>query len=576
MSAVVSKRGWMGLVLLLAGCSSVEPEDQADALATGKTVQALESAALVSSDRYCSTGIPDQTGSVCCASTCQSIAGDTLFACDQGTDQGTTCADRGPDELCCPDEIREAKKSCSDNPPPCVIKPDPECRTGIKDQAGQVCCPKFCGTCGGADCSQRTGSGANCCGGAIMSAGIMCSGGSPPCVLDGTTGDPEDVFDAPRTFRHPGLLNTQAGFDAIRAQSTQAIRNATLEIRDDSAGTFNYVHAPYRVVKVSHGTTSDNSKARWRADVRAAVANSLRWIAEGDNRHAVRARDILTDWALTLDRVEANDPNDADDVAQVALDAAWQAPFFAHAAETIRYHRDAVGWNSANRRKFEDMLKYLALTAKGVLYKRNNQGPSGALALMAVGVYTNDTDMYNMGRAAWQYLAPRLIYSQGMIDEAIYRDCVHPQYTLLALGQGAEIEYHQGSEAFYLLTKSGESKPQLLQAAEFLSHLFLGGAFPTSCTKNGQTKRGGIFDGACYWYPSDYRGTHTSCATDTIYAGYEVLYNHYRWVMGFEPDSEAGGNMDEFEDFVRGRRPDGDMYFVTGYSTLTHGDLGDP
>jgi hypothetical protein len=580
LKAVGSETWALLLVGLAVGCSAGDPVESRDPSGASEPVSTTMSA-VGTADRYCSTGLPDHSGSVCCSPSCTIFAGETVFGCEEDTEPDPNtpgnvhCTQRGPESQCCPSKIRASKLSCSNNGPPCVIKPDPECRTGIKDADGHVCCPTFCGTCGGTGCSQRTGSGSNCCGGAITAANIPCSGGAPPCVLDGTTA-PADA-DPPRTFTHPGLLNSQDELDDVRAHITTAISNASADINTDSLASWTYDDDARSVVKVSHGSTgTDDSKAVWRADSQAALANALRWVGQGDNRNANHARDILTNWANTLIRIEGYTPNDPDDAAQVNLEAAWRTPLYALAAETIYYHDDGVSWNTDNRRKFQAFLKYMALTAKGVLYKRNNQGASGALALMAAGVFLNDTDMYNQGLAAAQYLTKRLIYSQGMIDEAIYRDCVHAQYTLLALGDSAEIEYHQGSTSLYSLT-NGASKPQLVQAGEFLAHLFLGGPFPTFCSKGTVSKRGAIFDGQCYWYPEDYRGEHKnkSCAIDAIYSGYEVLYNHYRWREGLScgPDPSPDSSMSELEAFVRSRRSDGSNTYAPGYSTLTHGDL---
>jgi len=49
--------------------------------------------------------------------------------------------------------------------------------------SGNVCCPKSCGTCGGAGCSTRPGRGSACCTGKVSTAGKSCLvTAAAPCV----------------------------------------------------------------------------------------------------------------------------------------------------------------------------------------------------------------------------------------------------------------------------------------------------------------------------------------------------------------------------------------------------------
>jgi hypothetical protein len=51
-----------------------------------------------------------------------------------------------------------------------------------QDDKGNICCPKACGTCGGAKCHGRDAPGSSvCCGSAARDVGLCGDGVTPPC-----------------------------------------------------------------------------------------------------------------------------------------------------------------------------------------------------------------------------------------------------------------------------------------------------------------------------------------------------------------------------------------------------------
>lgn len=58
---------------------------------------------------------------------------------------------------------------------------DPTCSRNLKTT--KVCCPKFCGQCGGRGCGSG-GNGQSCCASSIQRSGRSCSSFDPPCILD--------------------------------------------------------------------------------------------------------------------------------------------------------------------------------------------------------------------------------------------------------------------------------------------------------------------------------------------------------------------------------------------------------
>jgi hypothetical protein len=619
-----------------AGCSSVSPVDSENV---------AESRQNVLGNGSCEGGLPDLGATVCCSSSC-------------GRCEEANCQSRpGGASACCPSAIHAAAVACAHNAAPCAIDPDPLCLNGVADRTGQVCCPDFCGTCGGTGCSGRLGGqglccvggitgneeptcrgsaapcvmdadplcehgierrsagvccaeqcgacavsgcsglpggAANCCSSQILPSGRLCSEHDAPCILDGdplcergilsadgtvccaascgrcggsdcsslpgglnacctTHIEPLSrsclnheapcVMDvpAPRAFRHPGLLNTQAEINLIRTRvglATDPIRLGWDKLRSDSRASLSYVHQPYEILVVA-GAASTPEEVQSKNDAQAAYAHALEWAVTGDQRHADKAKAIINDWARTLKRVESSTG-----ASQVRLESAWLAPMFASAAEILRYAKGgsagvSSGWLAADVAQAERMLRYLAFNARQTLYKDGNWGSSAALALISVGVFSGDRRMYEQGIQAWKALMPIVIDSQGVVNELRDRDCHHPQYTVLGLAQAAEIAWHQGDD-LYGIRVGSESKARLLRAAEYMSNLFLGGTGVRVCTDEG------------------------------LRGGYEIPYNHYRY--------RAGSSIAQrFTDYVLGIRPDGrPASFFLGWSTLTHAELSRP
>merc|ERR1719221_2271097 len=117
----------------------------------------------------CTSGILDDTGRICCTKGCGKC---NDLACD--TKPG------GPAE-CCEDEI-SAECLTAAGPPPCMYPRDfkPRCTKGIATEAGDFCCNKRCGECGGPGCALRLGGASQCCPPSIKTE-CSSSAGPPPC-----------------------------------------------------------------------------------------------------------------------------------------------------------------------------------------------------------------------------------------------------------------------------------------------------------------------------------------------------------------------------------------------------------
>jgi hypothetical protein len=402
----------------------------------------------------------------------------------------------------------------------------------------------------------------------VLEAGAAGAGGATsPDDAAGAGGLAGDI--RPCTFVHPGLLNTQEELDelarrALGDDAADPVAIAWQALLATKEASLDYVSHPDVHVHVAGGVTTP-TEADVKSDARAAYAHALAWALSGDPAHAALAISILDAWASTLKVVDLDARTK--DKAQIALESAWIAPMFAGAADIVRYYRHAgarAGWAPAEVAAFTRFLRYLAYNAGLVVDRRDNWGASAALALMSAGVFSDDPALYARGLDAWKPVLEGTIHSDGVPDELPRRnDCEHPQYSLLALAQAAEIAWHQSTDLYsYRLADEDESR--LLLGVEFMSYLFTGGADFTG-----------------------WSGDALDCPSVAL-PGYEVPYNHYRYRLGREPsggcvsnrccgaEAECDKGIAAFDRFVQSQRPDGTAVFFLGWSTLTHGDLSRP
>lgn len=126
----------------------------------------------------CAAGILDASGEVCCAKACGQCGGD---GCDTRPGGGAQCCGGSVQRTC----------ATAAGPPPCryVVEAKPPesagargwCLGGVESEAGDACCPRACGICGGPQCAERAAGASQCCGGSIA-ARCSSPAGPPPCI----------------------------------------------------------------------------------------------------------------------------------------------------------------------------------------------------------------------------------------------------------------------------------------------------------------------------------------------------------------------------------------------------------
>jgi hypothetical protein len=355
----------------------------------------------------------------------------------------------------------------------------------------------------------------------------------------------------PKPFVHPSVHNTSQELERIKYrvkyEPTSAARMGWDDMTNSSLASLSYQHVPYsNVVVKGSGTTP--SETQFRNDGQAAYAMALQWVVTGNNQYRDKALAILSDWSATFVLLS---PDVGTSTSQLQLESAWYAPVLVAAADIMRYYNNGVaGWNTNDIARFDAMLNYLYSLAFQASDNENNWGASGALALMAVGVYQENRTRFNTGVQTWR---DRMVGINGLVDsyndDSIYevcRDTIHPQYTLQVWMQGAEIAWKHNID-LYGMTLNGSGSPQLARNIEYFGQLFMG-LRPTPCDSN-------------------FNATYNYLGEQSHSGAYDIAHNHYI-------NRYNSNTIPVYADMVVNQwRPGGfDGHFV-GWSTLTHGDL---
>jgi hypothetical protein len=346
-------------------------------------------------------------------------------------------------------------------------------------------------------------------------------------------------------FRHPGVFNSEAELLYIREKAggsaPHPMKQGLEKLRGWYGSSLNYQNKPEATVQVIASATG-SSEQNFRDAGHAAYAHALQWVATGDARYRDKSLSIINGWAAVFKGI-SHESNDQED-----LEAAWALPTWAAAAEILKHHGpQPSAWAEADILKFHGMLDVLCgYVQKIIAGKRtNNWGTSAALAMMAVGVFEDDTVKFNSGMGFLNTLLPITVEKTGLLMETC-RDCNHAEYNLLGMMAAAEIAWKQGID-FYGRMLDAQTTPRLLMGMEFQASALLGKPLNV-----GQS---------C--------GARSCAGEDKHAGGWEMGYNHYHNRMKLEAPATTA--------FVIGQnRPDGlsEDHF-TGWTSLTHGELGD-
>jgi hypothetical protein len=221
--------------------------------------------------------------------------------------------------------------------------------------------------------------------------------------------------EAPRSFRHPGLLHTEEDFERMR---TKVAAQAEPWISGWQALTSNgrsqLNASPRPLATVVRGGTGQNF-AQLYIDVARSYQLALRWKVSGDTNYADRAVSYLNAWSSTLTEITGN----ADRYLAAGI-YGWE---FANAAEIMRTY---PGWAPADLARFQKMMLEVFYPLSSRFLREHN----GA-------------DITNYW-ANWDQCAIACILAVGVLcdREDLYKEALDYYYKGAGNGAGLQAVYH--------------------------------------------------------------------------------------------------------------------------------------
>tara|TARA_Y100001956_G_scaffold78101_1_gene89371 strand:+ start:7501 stop:8637 length:1137 start_codon:yes stop_codon:yes gene_type:complete len=259
----------------------------------------------------------------------------------------------------------------------------------------------------------------------------------------------------------------------------------------------NRPYTPYAVVNIAARESTAMEK-QFKDDAHAARAMAILWHITYDDKYMLKAIEIIRGWSAKFEGFNVTKGHKR----QAYLEAAWVTPVWISAADAVAMGGQNNAWTNTDKEMFKHfILKLQDYFEKA--YRDNNWGASATLAQIATAVYLNDSKLYQQQLEKFNYYLKTLTNSDGSMNADYLSDPWHPQYTLIAMIQVAEIAFNQGDD-LYGTTFGKETLPRLALVLEHMASLFLGERPNPDGLKKG-----------------NYKGAHNNKQ------GYQIAYNHY-------------------------------------------------
>lgn len=278
-------------------------------------------------------------------------------------------------------------------------------------------------------------------------------------------------------FTHPGLLNSHAELEAVRArveageepwnsglaQVPEFLEHAPRPVHEyrDGAGHKKDRHEPNAVAL--------------REDARAAYGSALRGFILRDPRHTRKAVAILNAWSSTLKKIGTSGDG--------SLSTSYGWPSLIFAAEIVAHTSDA--WAPEDRARFRALLLELVWPATQKALEKDNGNNWRSFALfcrLAIAVHADDRARFDATVRLVVDQIGHYIYPDGQCLETP-RDLWHAQMGMAPLAAAAEIAWHQGVDLYSahdnrLLRGVEWHVPFILKAREGWPERFTSTAYP--------------------------------------------------------------------------------------------------
>ena len=313
------------------------------------------------------------------------------------------------------------------------------------------------------------------------------------------------------TFKHPGLLQTVADLERIK---TKVAAKEEPWLSGYKVFNSNPFSSAYYTVKggfsmVDRGSSNLNRTA-FETDATAAYQNAIMWTITGTISYRDEALAIIKAWTKASTSFIGKDAQ-----LIVGLDGFK----FINAAEIMRY-TNGNEWNTTDIAATETWFKtkfWPLCQAEGAPTKMldGNWGMAAVKCQLAIGVFCNDTTLYNIGIANMTSgcaSIPRNILPSGQESES-GRDQGHTQLALGDMAEAALVAFNQGTHDFF-----ADNNNLLLAGFEYTASYNLGNDVPfTPFGTCGHGNYNAISDKArCTTNPKQWRPI------------YELMYNHYK------------------------------------------------
>ena len=314
--------------------------------------------------------------------------------------------------------------------------------------------------------------------------------------LTGYAAEPTQAPIVPHPLVHPGLLNSKAELDFVKAKiasGEEPWSSLFHAMKNSRFGDVAWSPSPVGVVNAR-----SKDADREIDDATAAYTQALLWYFTNDETYAKKSAEILNAWSAKLTGHTSPD-------LQEQLVAAWGGSLFPLAGEILR--ASYPKWTHAEITRFSAMLDqaFLPLLVSGNPKYNGNWELAMINALMCIGVFNNDATVFDRGVMLWRKRVPAYFYltsdgprpvrpsgtteldSTSAIDAywfhpARYFDGLcqetrrdyghHMQEGLVSSVNSAEIAWHQGIDLY------AENEQRLIAAMEFHANAIGGNPVP--------------------------------------------------------------------------------------------------
>ena len=353
-------------------------------------------------------------------------------------------------------------------------------------------------------------------------------------------------------FYHPGVLVNRAQLDFIKAKvaaCAEPWKSAYEAAKSSEYGSLSYTPKPRATVECGPYSKPDLGCKDEQRDSVAAYTQALLWAISGESKHADKAIEIMNAWSGTLTGGHKN--------SNGPVQAAWCGEEFPRAAEIIRYTSDR--WNAADVEKFKAMLtsQFVPSLINGSC-ENGNKELTMSEALINIGVFNDDRELFERGVKMWRGRTPAYIYLSsdgptplkaancadmpiwgnkglttpyvdGLLQESV-RDSGHANMALAAMVNAAETARQQGVDLYR------EEAKRIVAALEFQAQ-----------------------------YLAPNKAAPPPNLEFHIHPTWEIAYNHYH--------NRMGQDLPKMSAVLAKIRPTGVNHHMA-WETLTHAEVG--